>query len=82
METSDHAADDSDCVPEQGAGGWVVDVGFHHGGVGSKFLSESDHGQHHLLINSFQKVDQPSGETDLLLIIISNSKCSRALAGL
>ena len=39
VQTPDQAADHADRVPEQGAVGGVVDIGFHHGGVGSKFLA-------------------------------------------
>jgi hypothetical protein len=39
VETADQAAEDSDRVPEQAAVGGVVDVGCHHGGVGSQFLA-------------------------------------------
>jgi hypothetical protein len=58
VETADQPADDADRVPEQGAVGRVVDVGFHHGGVGSEFLAvlqpESNRSPYHLLIEGFQ----------------------------
>jgi hypothetical protein len=44
----------------------VVDVGFHDGGVGAKFFavlqSESDRGQHHVLVDGFESGGSESDE--------------------